>query len=330
MNRSAVIALGLFVVLAGVLMVITQPYWKALSPPFLALMLGLTTFSAAVAAVSARRVFEPELKTPILVWIAVIGIAIFVIVVIVMGKAKSTNRNEHRHHDHDHDHHRRSWFSSPSSGASTPGMGRVLAVLATLLSLGAYGGGIALTRELATNPPVHTPTDVAAANPAKPVPPTPTPPPAPTNIVDVPDLAAAIAFAKLTDTRDAPSAGAKQLARYSAAKLRWNHVAVTKNETTLELAEKDPMAAAGKRLCVTGKLERIEKQTVEGVTLHTARLVTADRDAVEVYAVGSTGQLVKRKPAKFCGVVTGRLDAKGGTATFAVGMFHHPAEANGE
>jgi hypothetical protein len=104
-------------------------------------------------------------------------------------------------------------------------------------------------------------------------------------------------------------------------KLTWADVVIAKNETSLALAEKDPPGAWGKRLCASGTLARIEKQTIDSEVLHSARLVTKSGDAIEVYAVGSTGDLVKRKPARFCGVVTGRLDVAGKPATFAVGMF---------
>jgi hypothetical protein len=74
-------------------------------------------------------------------------------------------------------------------------------------------------------------------------------------------------------------------------------------------------------MCVAGPLAKIEKQTVDGIELHVARIAVPNGDAIEMYVVGKTGTLVKRKPAKFCGVVTGRYDGGGPPATFAVGMF---------
>ena len=68
-------------------------------------------------------------------------------------------------------------------------------------------------------------------------------------------------------------------------------------------------------------LERIAKQSLDGVEVHEARLVTAQKDAVELYAVGKTGNLVKRKPAKFCGVITGAEREGRAIVAFAVGMF---------
>jgi hypothetical protein len=201
-------------------------------------------------------------------------------------------------------------------------MGRGWAIFATLVALGMMASSVAISRYFAS------PAAAATVPATKPAPPKlaeapPPAPPTPRTILETGSFPAAIAFAlpKMSDDRSAPNTGAKLLARYGAAKLTWADVVIAKNETSLELVEKDPPKAWGKRLCASGTLARIEKQTVDGTDLYSARLVTKTGDALELFAVGSSGNLVKRKPARFCGVVTGRLDIAGKPATFAVGMF---------
>jgi len=186
-------------------------------------------------------------------------------------------------------------------------------------------GSVALSRYFAAEAlaaPILS-TARVASKPATPPPAAPHASAAPTDILDANSLTAAIAFAvpRMTDDRSAPNAGAMLLARYGAVKLTWADVAIAKNETSLELVEKHPPKAWGKRICASGTVQRIEKQTIDGADLHSVRLVTKTGDAIELFAVGSTGNLVKRKPARFCGVVTGRLVVAGKPATFAVGMF---------
>jgi hypothetical protein len=132
--------------------------------------------------------------------------------------------------------------------------------------------------------------------------------------------AIAIAMPSMTDERNDVSVGTRELARWASKKLHWKDVAVATNETSLALAEKDPPKAFGKRLCESGTLEKIEKQGLWGVELHTARMTTKGGDGLEMLVAGNTGTLVKRNQTKFCGVVTQRLD-KGKPATLAVGMF---------
>lgn len=198
----------------------------------------------------------------------------------------------------------------------------------TLVGLGMIGGSAALLWGFAGSPPRPTTTAKAPAPAPAPAPvpaAPPAPPTAPGDIVQEKDLAAAIERARpdLTDDRTGPSRGAKLLVRYAAAKLAWNDLVIAKNETSLALVEKDPATAIGKRLCASGTLQQIEKQSVDGTDAFLVLLTTKTGDQLAGYAVGDTGDLVKRKPAKFCGVVTGRLD-RAGKATFAVGMVHAP------
>jgi len=310
MSRSAVVGLIAGAVLVVGLIVAGVIYGDVLvtrSHAEQGIAVGLGVYGAGLAAVSIRRLVDPRLSVPVLAWIVLV---VFYII-RAFDREKRRQREGRLFLDDDH----------KSFGPDGDHMGRGWAILMTLVALALYASGIAVARYFAAQPP---PTITAPARLAVPAEaPSPAAPAAPTDIVEVASLPAAIAFAlpHMTDDRSAPNAAAKLLARYGAAKLTWADVTISKNETSLELVEKDPPKAWGKRLCANGTLARIEKQTVDGTELHSARLVTKSGDAIELFAVGSTGNLVKRKPARFCGVVTGRLDVAGKPATFAVGMF---------
>lgn len=316
MSRSVVVGWVVAVVLlAGVIAV--DGYWGWLarfSSLEKAIIVGCELLGVALAAVSVRRIVDPTLKIPPLFYVLYVIGAVFYLISLFTrkdtdDKTDTTNNN-----------------NSSSSFDDSKGMGRGWAIVAMIGGLVVYGIGVGVPFMLVkhpiakaattTKPTAHAVAEAPAPSVAASV------QAAPPDIVDAADLAAAIAFARpaLTDTRDAPSPGAKQLARYAAAKLRWADVAV-KDETSPALVEKDPLAAMGKRLCAAGVLLRIEKQTVDGVELYTARMVTRKGDVLEMFVVGPTGALVKRSAAKFCGIVAGRLDSGGKPATFAVGMF---------
>jgi len=306
-------------ILLGVLAVVGLHYWPSLSLRgwvFKAIVLGLGLYGALLSAVMIRRIGDPSLPVPILAWIVAV-------VWVVFGAIADANRRQKDREFHGFDPHEDKRETSSSFGKQ--GTGRGWAILLTLVGLGMYGGGIALAWHTSRilEAPIATTAPGVADGSAKPSDARPVTPALPPDIVDQRNLAAAIAVAKpkLTDTRDAPSEGAKLLLRWAAARMKWADVALAKNETSLALVEKDPGPQIGKRLCVAGPLAKIEKQTIDGIELHLARITVANGDAIEMYVIGSTGTLVKRKPAKFCGVVTGRYDGGGAPATFAVGMF---------
>jgi hypothetical protein len=297
-----------------------------------AITLGLGVYGALVTGVSVRRIADPKLHTP---W-PVLVIAFVFIMMAVIGKTKRRRDENDPNYlvSNDPDH-----VDSDPTGP----MGLGWAILATMLGLAMVGGGGALLWAFTSHPSYAHAAEKSPAPTTAPAPSGPTKAPvtttttttsvttttmptAPGDILDAKNLAAAIEIARphFTDDRSAPTRGAKLLVRYAAARLAWKDVAITKNETSLELVEKDPPKATGKRLCVSGTLARIEKTTVDGTDAYSARMTTKTGDALELYAVGDTGALVKRKPARFCGVVTGRLDVEGVPATFAVGMLAKP------
>ncbi|CAN5797408.1 hypothetical protein BH11MYX3_BH11MYX3_42170 [soil metagenome] len=306
--------------LIGALIVFDVTAWPALSVRPHLETLGIfagTFFAGSVAAASMTCIVDPRRETPTIVQIA----AGLIWIGGLIARATSDRENQ------------RDPSASSSSGETSKAwdhMGLAWAIFATILALGTYAGGIALTHYLtgpvmATRP--ATATTKAAPSPAKPAAPVRVAVSAPTTIIEAPDLAIAIATARptMSDARTGPSDGARSLLRYLAARARWRDVEIQTSETSLVQVEKDPPSERGKRLCVAGTLARIEKVTLDGAALYSARLTTREQDSLEVIVVGSTGALVKRKPARFCGVVTGALDVGGQTSTFAVGMFDLPA-----
>lgn len=174
------------------------------------------------------------------------------------------------------------------------------------------------------------PTAVVQA--ASPPPPLPPPPPVPeppdaapepieVRIVKAATFADAVALAKpaMTDTTEELGGGTKLFATYAAAKLRWDDVDVAA-ETTVAHVLKDPDVERGKRMCVEGVIATIERRDLERRKVFVGSLRLADGDAVAFVAVGTTGELVKRNPARFCGAVIG----KAGGAASMVGMFDLP------
>jgi len=314
MSRSAIVMLVAGAVLLGVAAVVFQHYWPAVTlmgTGLRVIVISLAAYGALLAAVMIRRIAEPSLPMPILAWI----IAFVWVIIGALGQSEESRERELLHGNPTPD-------RSSSFGKHGTGMG--WAIFLTLVALGMYVTGLGLTSHLArglveapppaTGAPPTSPTTAGTA-PARPAAP-------PRDVMDTPDLASAIAFVRDHTSDDGePSTGSQQLARWLASHGTWATVAVTRSETSVELIEKDPAKQRGKKLCVAGTLERIEKQSLAGTEVHAARLITAQRDAVEVYAVGNTGALVKRKPARFCGVVTGAIRGRTGTTGFAVGMF---------
>jgi len=107
--------------------------------------------------------------------------------------------------------------------------------------------------------------------------------------------------------------------------MTWGDVYVKRDEVSLRAAQKDPVAARGKRLCYSGELLAITR--ADG--MHEGQLMTRQGN-IHFLAVGSTGDLVADSRARICGVVTGMVsgtNAFGGTveAVQVVGMFNLPA-----
>ncbi len=323
MSRSAIVMVVAGAILLGVAAVVFQHYWPVLalkSTLTKLILLGLAGYGALLTAVMIRRIAEPSLPMPILAWGVAIAWFVFGIIATFKGSAED---NEHRR-----DRYLNSTEPAKSSTFGKHGTGMGWAIFLTLVGLGMYGVGVGMTYWMGRQTleaPIVAKTPPGSKQPGLPAgmrPPGEAAKPVMNSVVDASDLKSAIAYASKSMTADSePGEGSKQLAHWLAARGKWADVAVAKNETSIELVEKDAVAQRGKRLCIAGTLLRIEKQTHDGVELHEARLITAQRDQVELYAVGKTGNLVKRRPAKFCGVITGAEREGRAIVAFAVGMF---------
>lgn len=144
-------------------------------------------------------------------------------------------------------------------------------------------------------------------------------------------LTGAIEYARplMSDTVDEASPGALLLALWSARKLTWPELAVSKNETSFARVRKDSDAERGKRMCVKGRIIQITKDATAGETMFIGLMLLGYTEIARFYAVGDTGDLVDNSRARFCGVVTGTYDyanSAGGTghAVSLVGMFDLP------
>lgn len=147
-------------------------------------------------------------------------------------------------------------------------------------------------------------------------------------------LGAAFAIARpgMGDTQGAVSPGSTLLARWAMSHgTRWGDLE-TIPETRQSLVMKDSSTEIGKRICARGKIVEIsaadlpEGKAFEGGIFNGSRYSSP---IVKFVAFGSTGELVARKRAKFCGIVTGRhsySNSGGGVthAVYAVGMFDLP------
>ncbi len=170
-------------------------------------------------------------------------------------------------------------------------------------------------------------------------PPAPPPRETPRDLIQkVQSFSAAVEMVKpdMADTHDEHSGGTLLLTVWAASHLRWEDVGVTKNETSFALVKKDSDEARGKRMCASGTLIQISKQDfgdLGGNKIYGGLLLTRSGDILSFFAAGSTGSLVERNKARFCGVVTGTYDYSNsaggvGHAVATVGMFDLP-ENNG-
>lgn len=151
-----------------------------------------------------------------------------------------------------------------------------------------------------------------------------------------PTLPAAVAYVKPVMADTDASIGHLLLAIWAADHLRWADVEALEAETSLALFRKDPDAERGKRLCVDALVLSIRAEplgkgkTYEGILLRAGAVRARDENATpyRFTAVRSTGDVVERSDARFCGIATGRFsyDSPGGKreGLQLVGMFDLP------
>ncbi len=134
---------------------------------------------------------------------------------------------------------------------------------------------------------------------------------------------------KMEDSVNKLDEGTALLALWSAKSLRWNDVAVAKNETSFAAVLKDPDEARGKRVCVSGSLVQIEVEKTAMGKIFSGLLHDYSGNLYNFQAVRSSGELVARSQARMCGVITGKYDYSNsgggmGHAINIVGIFDLP------
>jgi hypothetical protein len=94
--------------------------------------------------------------------------------------------------------------------------------------------------------------------------------------------------------------------------MRWDDVAIGRNETTFAKVMKDPEMERGRVLCAVGELAEIVAVPIDGKKIHGATMTVSDQvnegAIVRIFAVGDTGELVAgSKDVVLCGVVLGAI-----------------------
>lgn len=99
-------------------------------------------------------------------------------------------------------------------------------------------------------------------------------------------------------------------------------------ETSYPKMKKDILAESGKKYCFEGMVRHIVVDRTFEVPLTHAVMYVPYEDYVFVLAVGSSGDIVEKKSARFCGIATGTRDyqtAMGtNSAPYLLGMFDLP------
>ena len=137
-----------------------------------------------------------------------------------------------------------------------------------------------------------------------------------------------IASPDMTDTSDAVSPGAVELASWASAHLKWPELSRLP-ATRYALVMKDPGRERGKRITVYGSIVEITAEDTRVGKIYEGGMLDSNFNVYRFIAVGSTGDLVQQSEASFTGVVIGRQDysnSAGGMshAVYLVGMFNLP------
>jgi hypothetical protein len=146
-----------------------------------------------------------------------------------------------------------------------------------------------------------------------------------------PSLASAIDGFRpeMTDsTNGSPSDGALLLAMWGTEKMRLEEIQQLPSSKAA-LVKKESSAERGKKICVSGSIIQIEVDKSTGKRIYFGGMSDYNGDIYRFIATGSTGELVERSSAKFCGVVIGAVsypNSIGGVAhgVQLVGMFDLP------
>lgn len=130
------------------------------------------------------------------------------------------------------------------------------------------------------------------------------------------------------DTQETFSEGAQMLALWASDRIEWKELAAVPS-THAALVLKDSEDQLGKRICSSGEIVEIFANELAG-KVYVGELVNLDSGSIYRFiALRSTGDLVEHSDARFCGIVTGKVDyanSMGGEshAIQLVGMFDLP------
>jgi hypothetical protein len=125
------------------------------------------------------------------------------------------------------------------------------------------------------------------------------------------------------------SPGAAKLTLWGAENMRWSELQEIPT-TKYGLVMKDPDSVRGKKLCVAGSVIEIEVDTsASGNKIFLGGIHDYDLRIYRFIALRSTGEIMARSQARFCGIVTGQQhyeNSAGGVAhaVHLVGMFDLP------
>jgi hypothetical protein len=93
------------------------------------------------------------------------------------------------------------------------------------------------------------------------------------------------------------------IARYD--KLAWHDV-MKGGETTVPLILKDPERERGRKLCIAGTVDVIERTRVDARDVHTGTLRTTEGPQISFVALGNTGDIVVAAAVAMCGYAHGK------------------------
>jgi hypothetical protein len=144
------------------------------------------------------------------------------------------------------------------------------------------------------------------------------------------DLPSGIALARsyFDDASDQPDPAGVVFALWADHTMTWATLQKVE-ETKRALVMKDSLVERGYRVCTSGSVVQISVERHERTTLATGIMLNGSFEPTHFLAVGSTGDLVEKSQARFCGVVVGRYvygNSGGGSshAITLVGMFDLP------
>lgn len=125
-----------------------------------------------------------------------------------------------------------------------------------------------------------------------------------------------------------------KLMLWARRNLRWQDVDVDEDETTAAHVMKDSEPHIGKRMCIKGRITQINATFVNDEKMFQGVMVIR-KQPITFIAVASTGDLVARNRARFCGLIAGRYDYTNTRNTqsqgfMLVGMFDLPENRTGQ